>query len=635
MPKLSELCGACHKALYTERASLATPQAVYNYEPHHPTLHSLACAIKQECYVCRLVDQNVRNRGQQVVAKSPSKGSARTMYLLRAKGDLNLQLVVIFLGEDARIETKFRLFPTGEPKSERFFPPLQLDVDMSSPASLNMVEHWYRSCCSSHTLCNRQARQLREGWLPSRLLYIGSNGDACWRLIVVSQDLSDSAPYVTLSYRWGPNQSVKLLRSTLQDFRLGQQRILDLPQTFQDAIDVTRRLSIRYLWIDALCIVQDASEDKDYEIPQMRKIYSNAMCNLAASASDDPHGGLFRTRDKASVAPGLVAAPSGAVRSETHRIVDMTYRDRQILSGPLHGRGWVFQERFLSTRVIYFGQFQMFWECLSDVKCEGFPEGMPQSQSTKSLEPLWDMSRVNTPTRNQAMTIPALRLWNSLVREYSNCALTFPDDRLQAFAGIADLFREATGDEYLSGLWRSNLLHLLDWWVDQPRTRVSSKYRAPSWSWASLDGPIRPRFAVADYEFLVSISAIVPKNQGKLCLRLTGSLISLTKPHLLMRCTLYPDSSSIMLGKLQGIFLLPLQITYHGNLAGSMGRHEGLAEVSCLLLEPVLCTEPVVYRRVGHCVASDGGDISQLGLYIHENKLVRVQGTDVVEMTLI
>lgn len=457
----------------------------------------------------------------------------------------------------------------------------------------------------------------------------------------MSQDRPAPALYATLSYRWGTNQSLKLLRSTFDDFSLGQQQIQHLPQTFQDAINITRRLSIRYLWIDALCIVQDASEDKEYEITQMRKIYINAACNLAASASDDPHGGLFRTRDTTVIAPGLIAAPSGAIRDQTHHIVDMSYRDRQISSGPLHRRGWVFQERFLSTRVIYFGQWQMFWECLSELKCEGFPRGMPQSRSTKSLKPLWEMTRVSQsssnspPSDDKAMSTPALRLWNNLVREYSNCTLTFPGDRLPAFAGIADLFREATGDEYIAGLWRSNLLHLLDWWVDQPRARATAEYRAPSWSWASLDGPIRPRFEVAHFEFLVSICAVTLERHDRLCLRLTGSLTSLTNPGLSIHCTLHPDALGLTLGSPQSTFLLPLQTTYHEPIPGSSGLWNNATEVSCLHLEPVLCTEPVVYRRVGHCVVTDAQDIAQLGLRVDNDGLARARRTNRIEIIII
>ncbi|KAI0859719.1 heterokaryon incompatibility protein-domain-containing protein [Xylaria cubensis] len=651
MASLSILCRVCHDALYTGRCSLEKPQDVYVYQSHHPTLDSFRSAVTQKCLVCRIVYDNVNHQEQNLLTEARIE-TASTMYRIRSKGDLqDLQVVVIFLGRRTRVETKFQLLPTSDPTSIRFFPHLQLDADTSSSTTLDLALHWYQSCCSSHPLCSRQSQRC-PGWLPRRLLDIGSQGETCWRLVVASQDGIAPAPYATLSYRWGiPDRSLRLLRSTLDDFRGGQQRISDLPRTFQDAIVVAWRLSIRYLWIDALCIVQDVHEDKAREIPQMRSIYSNAACNLAASASSDPYGGLFRARDTTAVAPGLVAAPSGALRDETHHVVDMSYRDRQILDGPLHKRGWVFQERFLSTRVLYFGQSQIFWECLSELKCEGFPHGMPQSfRSAKNLESLWEMGDARRPSspqngpandlpEDQAMSTPALRLWNSLVREYSNCALTLPDDRLSAFSGVAELFREITGDQYLAGLWRSNLLHLLDWWVDQPRSRSSEKYRAPSWSWASVDGPIRPRFAVAQSAFLVSVSAVeTPPDSsttpGNVCLRLVGSLSLLTQHKQPMHCALRPDALGITLGVPGPFYFLSLQTIRYEALPRSLGQCA--TEVSCLLLEPVLCTVPVVYRRVGHCTVADADDISRLGLQVDESGLASSQGgPDSMEIAII
>jgi hypothetical protein len=462
-------------------------------------------------------------------------------------------------------------------------------------------------------------------------------------------------PYATLSYRWGPpERALRLLRSTFDDFRGGQQRISDLPRTFLDAIVMARQLFIQYLWIDALCIVQDSDDDKAREIPQMRSIYSNAACNLAASMSDNPHGGLFRVRDAAAVAPGLIQAPSGALRDEMHHVVDMSYRDRQIIGGPLHRRGWVFQERLLSTCVLYFGQSQIFWECLSELKCEGFPHGMPQSfRSAKSLEPLWEMHDAMLPLsrpqndpqhgllndlpKDRGMSTRALTLWNSLVREYSNCVLTHPEDKLLAFSGVANLFQEVTGDRYLAGLWWSNLLPLLDWWVDQPRSRATEKYRAPSWSWASVDGPIRPRFAVAQSTFLASVLTVEMLSDsstaadhsacttGNLCLCLAGSLILSTQLKQPMHCVLHPDVLGITLGVPRSFHFLPLQMSRHEALPHS--SRQCATEVSCIILEPVLRTVPVVYRRVGHCIVANADDISRLGLQI--NSQASLESTEI------
>jgi len=69
-----------------------------------------------------------------------------------------------------------------------------------------------------------------------------------------------------------------------------------LPKTFRESIIFTRLLGIRYLWIDSLCIAQDLLEDWRQEFGLMSKVYTNAVGNIAATASSDGDGGLFCSR---------------------------------------------------------------------------------------------------------------------------------------------------------------------------------------------------------------------------------------------------------------------------------------------------------------------------------------------------
>ena len=85
-------------------------------------------------------------------------------------------------------------------------------------------------------------------------------GDLNYQLCVTSEDISTPVNYMTLSYRWGSVDFIKLTCKNIGDLRLGR-AISELPKTFIDAIFVTRRFSIRYLWIDSLCIIQDSEQD--------------------------------------------------------------------------------------------------------------------------------------------------------------------------------------------------------------------------------------------------------------------------------------------------------------------------------------------------------------------------------------
>lgn len=343
------------------------------------------------------------------------------------------------------------------------------------------------------------------------------------RLVLSREDaINPQARYITLSYRWGTEpQKVVLKTSNISSFRRGY-LIHNLPQTFRDLILVTRAFEIRYVWIDALCIIQDSAEDWEREGATMRDVYAHSACTIAATASENPDQGLFRHRDPAIIMPGRIRAPDGTsalsstpqaddntkAEAEKYLLFDRGFLERRIFHGPLHTRGWVFQERMLSPRVLHFARDQLVWECFAETKCEAFPDGMPLDIRTKDLyAPLqppkqlkksrrkW-LSRLlpgrSLGERQEGMDWKTLSTWRELVKQYSKCELTYVKDKLPAFAGIAKAYQDATGDEYLAGLWRSYFLHQLSWRVYTPSGRMSIEYGAPSWSWASVAGAVQP-----------------------------------------------------------------------------------------------------------------------------------------------
>ncbi|KAI8966415.1 heterokaryon incompatibility protein-domain-containing protein [Daldinia sp. FL1419] len=172
-----------------------------------------------------------------------------------------------------------------------------LEPNTLSASSLTTAYNWLQDCCSSHRLCKLRTLSGTARY-PSRLIDLGNGGDSRWKLHVVSKDGDppESAPYMILSYRWGPNPTLQLSKSNFDELRRGNP-IEDLPQTFRDFVVVARRFSIRYIWIDALCIIQDSKEDWEAEAPTMGYVYSNSVCNVAAVMSEAPDRGLSRPRD--------------------------------------------------------------------------------------------------------------------------------------------------------------------------------------------------------------------------------------------------------------------------------------------------------------------------------------------------
>jgi Heterokaryon incompatibility protein (HET) len=80
--------------------------------------------------------------------------------------------------------------------------------------------------------------------------------------------------YAALSYRWGKDVSFTTTKATL-DSRKTSMALSDMPKLFQDAIQVLRCLNIKYLWIDALCIIQDSKEDWERESSRMLQVYED------------------------------------------------------------------------------------------------------------------------------------------------------------------------------------------------------------------------------------------------------------------------------------------------------------------------------------------------------------------------
>lgn len=137
-----------------------------------------------------------------------------------------------------------------------------------------------------------------------------------------------------------------------------------LPETFRDAISVTRKLGFRYLWIDALCIIQDSNEDWEREASKMASVYKNCPLMLSATDATNSHGGLFRDRND-----NVLFKISDHV-SRRCGFPEGTYAhsprlgfESAVSKSALSQRGWTLQESVLAPVVVHFCYKQIFWEC--------------------------------------------------------------------------------------------------------------------------------------------------------------------------------------------------------------------------------------------------------------------------------
>ncbi|KAI8720164.1 HET domain-containing protein [Fusarium sp. LHS14.1] len=334
MVKTSHLCATCIYAL-------GHPLDNRKPGPHHLTLDAIRQAVEEGCYICsevwKLDEQGLvirwdKNKAVDHEHDLPAKYT--TAYF-----GWDFGLMGLFIEDDDDLPPGVLLMPKGlAEKVYGPFPPL--DDRTSSLRSLDQASDWLTSCCVRHLQCSALSK--REPWLPTRLIDVGLEGDDTWKLRVVAEDDVDwPTPYVTLSYRWGTEPSIMLLKSNMDEFRRGKP-IANLPQTFQDLITVTRHFSHRYVWIDALCIIQDSSQDWLSESVLLRDVYANSICTIAAAASSGHEGGLFRLRQPEQACPGVVNVAYGDEAPEDFYIWSTEYWLRHFDRSEIHTRGWIF-----------------------------------------------------------------------------------------------------------------------------------------------------------------------------------------------------------------------------------------------------------------------------------------------------
>ncbi|KAL1629668.1 hypothetical protein SLS56_005321 [Neofusicoccum ribis] len=342
-------------------------------------------------------------------------------------------------------------------------------------------------------------------------------------------------------------------------------------ETFRDAVIFASHLeNVRFIWIDSLCIVQRSDDDRtrlheedwNWQSALMDNIYHHSYLNISAASSVDSSGGLFFPRnsdllreEEINLNVGLlpdvrvyddyskgraircIKAGFRSIFDCIREVSRQSQRIRCTIHTPslwedlieraqVNTRGWVYQERLLAPRVLYFCGTQIAWECSEVDCCESYVDGVPSlrfktgrtggvalEDSLKSL----DSEKSGKLLREARLRgledpdkdLPGLytyELWKQIVEVYSGKTLSCPGDKLIALSGIAkhffdqklaaSLFSAEDDHPYIVGFWRTYLESQLLWYVnpifDHGRFYNEAErhsWRAPSFSWAALDVP--------------------------------------------------------------------------------------------------------------------------------------------------
>ena len=364
---------------------------------------------------------------------------------------------------------------------------------MKSVETCRLALHHMSYCLKNHSECSKPSQ---DRVLPTRV--VDCTNPERPRLYVTGGDVRGS--YVALSYAWGEDQPNKTKRDNVDIY--SQEINIDLlPQTTRDAIWATHAFGEKYLWIDALCIVQDSKEDKRREIAKIPSTFADASFTIIAARSFKASEGFLHDCPSPSVPIRRLPFPCKGNSSHFGTMYveqDMLgkYDENCDVNDPVHKRAWCLEERLLSSRALVYTSNTLRFHCQINRINVGDAVRQIHDLSTHRLSIEWmpgpgdesfDPKAESKFDYNKSTT-----LWDNIVYNYTGRMVTQIEDKLIALAGVASRFgaRWKKG-EYLAGLWLDNLQHDLLWHMaDGAQSPRPKEYRAPSWSWASVEGPV-------------------------------------------------------------------------------------------------------------------------------------------------
>lgn len=302
-----------------------------------------------------------------------------------------------------------------------------------------------------------------------------------------------------------------------------------MPQNFRDAVTITRLLGLQYLWVDALCIIQDSKADWEEQGGKMSEIYMNAYITIVATSANTCNDGLLKRKpliERRVVLPYIL---KDGTRHQSEFCVQLSDNhanpfEVSVDLAKWNTRGWTLQERYLSKRVVYFCDDQMYFECRTAFETESNehvpfghmgawlgwndmdPEdaeddeldenGVPRGIASIDIEYLSTAASPGIFSPGEIRSFDVFRRdvmyerWSRFIGQYSSRGLTYESDKLPAISGIAKVIGSIIKDNYLAGLWEGDLIQGLLWRTAAHKPQEPKVYRGPSWSWVSLDGQI-------------------------------------------------------------------------------------------------------------------------------------------------
>ena len=353
--------------------------------------------------------------------------------------------------------------------------------EYSSHTHQEVVQSWIRLCDEHHGPKCHAKKTDSAAW-PLWLIDVT---EGC----IVRGD--KATRYLTLSYVWGGVHTLQATTSNIHDLQLSRSLVQQedtLPKTIRQAMEFTRLIGERYIWIDQLCIPQDDDLAKESEIAHMAELYANSYLTLVAATGETAASGLANTLDLWST----------TIRRRKYEHPDKHwFHDWALKDSSWSSRGWTFQENIFARRAIYFMERLvdsdkydgLNWECEHALWMD--LQGPMTLRRNRRLQP--HNGRVEGLRHS---SWPDLYEYSQLARSFAQRNFTYTSDVVPAFTGFANMLAKSFRGGILYGLpvlffdvsllWQappSSIQRVVD-----PLLR--RQVRLPSWSWMSWQGEL-------------------------------------------------------------------------------------------------------------------------------------------------
>ncbi|PVI04347.1 HET-domain-containing protein [Periconia macrospinosa] len=380
----------------------------------------------------------------------------------------------------------------GDSYSELMIKKLAMPPVSENQIDVGTLKLWVQQCRLEHSLC-------RPGW--QGLMRVRRSKTRSYTLRVIDCSINKvivakgTCRYVALSYVWGQVEQYIARRQDVisvegdPDSEVIDLQYRKLSKTVADAIYVTKEMGIRYLWVDTVCIIQDDVSEKKQTLSAMDEIYKSAVLAIVAASGTHADAGLAGIQPNSRSANACEGWLDGLQLRRCNRYD----AEAMIEETPWSRRGWTYQESYFSPRKLIFANERVYYHCSessygeiqpSKKGCFRRPIFHSHSSTAKDLQTLR-----STPTG-------PFTQYATHVENYNWRSLSFQEDVLAAFAGVASDIERATDKRMrlFEGLPVGFLARALCWEVKNPQQNQSSARRLrssdkrpflPTWTWAA------------------------------------------------------------------------------------------------------------------------------------------------------